>query len=511
MKFQKQHDSAFASRAILAAVLSSGLVVACSSAKGSGGSPSGTGGAASGTGGNQQPSTGAGGVGGVRTTSLDTGGSTETGGASGSAGLGSGGTGLGGQAGIVGKPDAALGGSGGDTGGSGGSVSFDAGSKDAGVGADVSALDGAAKSPGFLHVDGSKLVDSHGNTVRLTGVNWFGLETNNQEPHGIWVRDYRSMVKQIADLGFNAIRLPFSNQILRSGAKASDSTGFGSSGPDAYDGTNPINKALVGKSPLEIMDKVIEAAGEFGVKIILDDHSREADGYMNEQVWYTDKTPEKQWIDDWVSLAKRYAGNTAVVAADLDNEPHGIASWGKGDATTDWNSAAERCGNAILAANPDWVIVVEGVEKVGSDGYWWGGNLSGVKTNPIKLSDPSKLMYSAHEYGPEVHDQPWFSDANFPSSLTSVWTSHFDFIMQQNLGHILIGEFGIKDRTADGGKAGQWFDTVLSKLGKTYSWTFWCWNPNSGDTEGLLAYDWVTPVQWKIDALKPAMAPMIGK
>jgi hypothetical protein len=60
------------------------------------------------------------------------------------------------------------------------------------------------------------------------------------------------------------------------------------------------------------------------------------------------------------------------------------------------------------------------------------------------------------------------------------------------------------------GKAGAWFDKVLSTLGKSYSWTFWCWNPNSGDTAGLLGYDWVTPVQWKIEALAPAMAPMIG-
>jgi endoglucanase len=82
--------------------------------------------------------------------------------------------------------------------------------------------------------------------------------------------------------------------------------------------------------------------------------------------------------------------------------------------------------------------------------------------------------------------------------------------MQQNLGHILIGEFGIKDRASASGRAGVWFETVLSKLGTTYSWTFWCWNPNSGDTEGLLAYDWLTPVQWKIDALKAVMAPMIG-
>lgn len=484
-------------------------LAACSGSKGSGTPTGSTGGSVSANGGSQSPA-GTGGSGGLASTTPPS-----TGGASGTGALAvsGGGPAAGGHMGEGGQPGAgghAPGGSSAGTSGSGGDAP-DAG-PDTAVKMDVADTEAGPASPGgFLHVEGNKLVDWRGKTVRLTGVNWFGLETNNQEPHGIWSRDYRSMVKQIADLGFNALRLPWSNQILRSDAKASDGTGFGKSGPDAYDGTNPINANLVGKSPLEIMDKVIEAAGEFGVKVILDNHSREPDGYMNEQVWYTDKTPEKQWIDDWVFLSKRYAGNTAVVAADLDNEPHGIASWGKGDPTTDWNSAAERCGNAILAANPDWIIIVEGTEKVGSDSYWWGGNLSGVKTNPIKLSDARKLMYSAHEYGPEVHDQPWFSDPTFPDNLPALWTSKFDFIMQQNLGHILIGEFGIKDRSASGGKSGVWFDTVLAKLGTTYSWTFWCWNPNSGDTEGLLAYDWLTPVQWKIDALKPAMAPMIGK
>ncbi len=529
MQFQQQYHPASASRALAAATLVGMLaIVACSRGQSSGGSatggaPKGTGGTAGASGGTSELPAGSGGAGGVTS-----GATAGPGGVAGSAGTsGSGGTSSGGHVGTGGQPDASgsgdaagttgRGGSDVRVGGAGGTLASGGTTTlpDSGQAPDVPdaarPTDAVTTPGGFLHVEGNKLLDWRGQTVRLTGVNWFGLETNNQEPHGIWVRDYRSMVKQIADLGFNVIRLPWANQILRSGAKASDSGSFGKSGPDAYDGTNPINQALAGKSPLEIMDKVIEAAGELGVRIILDNHSREPDGYMNEQVWYTDKTSEKQWIDDWVFLAQRYAGNTTVVAADLDNEPHGIASWGKGDPATDWNTAAEKCGNAILAANPDWVIVVEGTEKVGSDGYWWGGNLTGVKTNPIKLSDPKKLMYSAHEYGPEVHDQPWFSDANFPNNLPALWTAKFDFIMQQNLGHILIGEFGIKDRSAMGGRSGVWFDTVLSKLGKTYSWTFWCWNPNSGDTEGLLGYDWVTPVQWKIDALKPTMAPMIGK
>jgi hypothetical protein len=34
-------------------------------------------------------------------------------------------------------------------------------------------------------------------------------------------------------------------------------------------------------------------------------------------------------------------------------------------------------------------------------------------------------------------------------------------------------------------------------------------NPNSGDTEGILQHDWLTPHEWKINALEPHLAPFI--
>jgi len=123
------------------------------------------------------------------------------------------------------------------------------------------------------------------------------------------------------------------------------------------------------------------------------------------------------------------------------------------------------------------------------------------------LNKPNKLVYSAHEYGPELFNQTWFAASDFPADLAGVWKAHFGYLMQENLGHVLIGEFGIKDRSAVSGKAGTWFDTFLAYAGPSYSWTFWCWNPNSGDTEGILGYDWLKPTQWKLDALKPNMAP----
>ena len=148
---------------------------------------------------------------------------------------------------------------------------------------------------------------------------------------------------------------------------------------------------------------------------------------------------------------------------------------------------------------------------MGKDTYWWGGNLSGARDNPIKISKPDKLVYSAHEYGPEVHDQDWFTAASFPDNLDEVWDKHFSFLMKENLGHILIGEFGIKDPKYLSNKTGQWFDKLLSTWGSKASWTFWCWNPNSGDTEGILKYDWLTTQDWKIEALSKHLAPMIGQ
>lgn len=399
-----------------------------------------------------------------------------------------------GTSGTEGEPASSTGGSdGSNPGGTGGSTPVDPGPP-------------PATTSGFLHVEGSQLLDDDGRVVRLTGVNWFGFETSNLSPHGLWARDYRSMLRQIADVGFNTVRIPWCDAMLLDGAATRSINTYGA---DPYDGTDPMNGPLEGLTPIEVMDRVIEAAGEVGLKVMLDNHSREPDGYMEEHVWYTDETSEELWIENWRFMAERYRGNPTVLAFDLENEPHGEATWGAGDPATDWNAAAERCGNAILEVNPDVLIVVEGVEKVGTDGYWWGGNLSGARAFPIMLSNPAKLVYSAHEYGPEVHLQPWFESADFPDNLPGIWDSKFGFLMNEALGHVFIGEVGIKDPEAFEGKSNVWFETFFAYMGQSYSWTFWCWNPNSGDTEGILDYDWLTPKQWKLDAISPYLAPRI--
>ncbi|MBN2534384.1 MAG: cellulase family glycosylhydrolase [Spirochaetales bacterium] len=346
---------------------------------------------------------------------------------------------------------------------------------------------------------------------RLTGVNWFGFETSNYVVHGIWTRDYKSMLQQIADLGFNCIRLPWCNEMLN---KTPDSIQINEVGVDAYTGETGLNLDLEGLDSLGVMDAIIEEAGNQGLYIILDNHSRAAGGYMNETLWYTDSCPESKWISDWVSMANRYRNYSNVIGADLNNEPHGStgsgmkppASWGykvSGYGDTDWRAAAIRCANSVSSANPNLLIIVEGVEEYPEGhGYWWGGNLKGVADYPI--SGISNLVYSPHEYGSSVHPQTWFSDPNFPNNMFAIWDEHFYFIKKQNIAPLLFGEFGITDSAAasPGSTDYVWFTTLMGYVGSDCSWTFWSWNPNSGDTGGILQSDWVTVHQPKYNLIK---------
>jgi endoglucanase len=359
----------------------------------------------------------------------------------------------------------------------------------------------AGSAAGFLSMSGATMVDASGRTVRLTGVNWFGFETASRVVHGLWSRDYRSMLQQVHDLGFNCLRIPWSNAILEPGSAPN---GITFSGSDPYDGRSPMNAPLQGKTSLEVLDLVIAEARRLGLKVILDNHSRKPDHFMAEGLWYQPDFPESRWIADWKTLASRYRNEATVVALDLHNEPHDPATWG-GDPATDYASAAERAAAAIRTVNPNAIVIVGGVQTHQGITYWWGGNLRGVANRPLAI-EPSKRLYSAHDYGPEVFPQTWFSDPAFPNNLPGLWDQTWGYIPKRGLGGVFIGEFGIGHRDASGGKALLWIQTLMAYMGRTSSWTYWSLNPNSGDTGGILQDDWVSVQQWKLDVLTPYLA-----
>ncbi len=335
-----------------------------------------------------------------------------------------------------------------------------------------------------LRTQGNRIVDATGQEVVLQGVNWFGMETSTHAPHGLWSRDYRDMLRQMASLGFNTVRLPFSLQSVRAATTNGIDYGAGR------------NAALAGRTPLQVMDEIIAEAGRNGLMVILDNHSQADDGFMYD-LWYGQSGfTEDDWVATWRQLAARYRDTPNVIGFDLKNEPHGAATWGTGGAT-DWRRAAERAGNAVLADAPDKLILVEGIEGQVAGGqqldrHWWGGNLEGVRANPVRLSVPNRLVYSPHEYGPGVFAQPWFSDPNVATILADRWDKGFGYIHDQGIAPVLIGEFGAKNVGLDTTE-GRWIRQFADYLGrKGMHWTFWAWNPNSGDTGGVLTDDWTT-------------------
>ena len=331
-----------------------------------------------------------------------------------------------------------------------------------------------------LYAKKSDIFDATGKKIYFRGINWFGMEIDTHVPHGLWVRGYKEMLSEIKSLGYNFIRLPYSLQALQSSDIKSVNFSIGS------------NKDLQDKTPLEVLDIIIQEAQRQGLFILLDNHCLR-DNHISE-LWYGDGFTEKDWIDTWSMLARRYRNQSNVIGADLKNEPHGRASWGTGDKQTDWRLAAERAGNKILDINPDWLILVEGVEKnvpnQKQSGYFWGANLEGVRYFPVRLSSPEKLVYSPHEYGGS--SVAWFLDSKFPNNLYERWEKGFHYIATKNIAPILVGEFGgyHVDKYS---KEGIWQRKFVNYLKKNnLHFAYWCWNPNSKGTGGILKDDWKT-------------------
>ncbi|MER6628282.1 cellulase family glycosylhydrolase [Streptomyces sp. NPDC000987] len=336
---------------------------------------------------------------------------------------------------------------------------------------------------GYWHTSGRQILDAAGQPVRIAGINWFGFETGNHVVHGLWSRDYKSMIDQMKSLGYNTIRLPYSDDIFKSGTT-----------PDSIDFSGGKNADLQGLTSLQVMDKLVAYAGQDGMKVILDRHRPDSGGQS--ALWYTASVPESTWIANLRSLASRYVGNSTVIGIDLHNEPHDPACWGCGDTTKDWRLAAQRGGNAVLSVNPELLIFVEGVQTFDGVSGWWGGNLMGVAQYPVQLDVANRVVYSAHDYATSVAQQSWFSDPSFPANMPGVWDKYWGYIFKQNIAPVWIGEFGTTLQSTVDQK---WLAALVSYLRPTstygadsFQWTFWSWNPNSGDTGGILKDDWNT-------------------
>lgn len=345
----------------------------------------------------------------------------------------------------------------------------------------------------YWSTKGNQIVDLLGRPVRLTGINWYGFETTNYVVHGLWAQDYKYILNAIKHDGYNVVRIPFSNQMVESNPIPNGISFSNASGP--------INTDLAGLTALQVLDKIVGYAGSIGLHIILDNHRSEA-GNSNEAsgLWYTDAYPEAAWLNDWITMTTRYKDSPAVIGMDLRNEPAlayaGGSCW-TGDTNSNidvsgcplsdtahnWPGAAQRAGDIVLGINPRLLIFVEGVDEYDNDYYWDGGNLEGVADYPVVLGWPHKVVYSAHDYGPNLYQQPWFNSSTTPASLDALWDKHWGYIYNDKIAPVWVGEFGTDNTPSDivsttPGSQGQWFSSLVAYIGRHQwmNWTYWALN-----------------------------------
>jgi len=327
-------------------------------------------------------------------------------------------------------------------------------------------------------VQDGQILDNDQNTIQLRGLNWFGFETQNFVLHGLWARPWQDMLQQMQDLGFNALRIPFCPGTLQGQF------------PNSIDYN--INPDLRGLNSLEILDKLMEELDRRGMYILLDHHRPDCQSIS--ELWYTDSYSEEDWITDLTFIIRRYQTNSHLLGIDLKNEPHGRATWGANDPATDWNSAAERAVNALLPENDSILFFVEGIQEnatCSSDtSHFWGGNLEPQRCTPLNIPQ-NRLVLSPHVYGPDVYQQDYFNNPLFPDNMPAIWDQQFGYLVEQKYA-VIFGEFGGRYGHNGQFKDQQWQDALIAYMKERgiNNYFYWAWNPNSGDTGGILQDNW---------------------
>lgn len=354
---------------------------------------------------------------------------------------------------------------------------------------------------GFLSVNGAQIIGPADGPVRiasvgLTGMNVVGGRLELVGPF----KGLEGHVAAMRAMGFNCVRVDW------------------------------IDKTLNDPGAMKQLDEFVAACKKAGVKVIFDNHNNEATpadwenaAQQKNGLWFdtgpgTDGTDgagnpgtvsAAKFQQDCVAFAKHWAGNLTVIGFDIRNEPCAHTStpavWG-GGGPRDIHAMYEAVGNAILAVNPNGLIICEAIINYKTGAY--EGDLSCVREFPVKLTNPAKLVYSVHEYPKEIGEYPGpESGPGYIDRMNKTW----GWLVTKNIAPVWIGEMGASMTSA---ASRQWGTTLLAYMnGKApggpvfteaqqcVSGDWWTWGCRSGQNpNGCVGKD---------GKVRPEQAPFI--
>lgn len=288
-----------------------------------------------------------------------------------------------------------------------------------------------------LRVDGSRFVDSAGQTLILQGVNI--SDPDKLEKNGRYNRRHFEVIQE---WGANVVRVPV------------HPTAWRSRGKQEY---------------LELLDRAVIWATELDLYLIIDWHSI---GNLVTELFQHPMydTTRRETFDFWRSVAFRYRDVPTVAFYELFNEPTerrgllGRAPWGA------WKAMNEEIVSIIAAHDARQIPLVAGFD--------YAYDLGPIAQQPIERQG---IGYVSHPY-------PGKAKAQYELG----WDKAFGFAAKQyplfitEMGYMAQGDPGAHSPAIDDdGTYGKRMTDYLAKLGA--SWTAWCFDP---DWPPQLISDW---------------------
>ena len=340
-------------------------------------------------------------------------------------------------------------------------------------------------SPPF-YTEGRYIVDINGQRVHLASVNWYGASDEQFVVGGLNTRHRRDIATTIRQLGFNSVRLPYSDHMVRQN-------------PAISHNLLEANPDLVGLPALNVFAAVVKALTAVGLSVIINDHITSArwccDANLCDGEWANDhlgplcaiRQTQEDWISNLETVMSPHIDNPFVIGVDLRNEVRGIRDrflW------SSWADAAEAAAERLHLLQPNWLMFVEGVSSANI--------LSGARQRPVKLSNLNKVVYSAHVYGWSGWGtlRPYWrrSWKSFHNDMHKNWA----FLLDENIAPVWVGEFGAP-HIPNKGDLHYWKNLVRFLDEMDVDFGYWALNPrkphnNEPEGYGLLEDDWETLV-----------------
>ena len=306
---------------------------------------------------------------------------------------------------------------------------------------------------------------------QLKGVNWFGFETECRVVHGLWAVGVDELFDFLQVNQYNAIRIPLAYELMNSLDEPASSSCL------------QQNTWMIGMPVRDLLHVFFQKAAERGMVLLLDFHTIKN---LITPGPYTDSVSPLDVRAAWFHILDEYRSQPNLLGIDIKNEPHGV-SW------KEWGSYAVQFIEQATARYPDFqgLFFVEGIQDL-NDHSVWGGSFSNMPDGIEEaLAGNPAVVFSPHVYGVSIRG----SSAQYDNDDT--FRTWFGFLRETTSRALVIGEVGGFFLLDDY----DWHMTLLHYLQSIdiHDAFYWCLNPDSVDTQGLLMEDWRTPNQGKLD------------